>query len=135
MTKKKATHDVRVRRVYEPPAPDDGTRVLVDRLWPRGLAKTEASFDDWLKDAAPSAELRKWYGHDPGKFEEFADRYRAELAAAGSASGEALERLRELAADDTLTLLTATKDLDHSHPLVLAAEVTESTGGITQRLL
>ncbi|MFI6082150.1 DUF488 domain-containing protein [Streptomyces sp. NPDC051217] len=132
MTKKKTTHAVRVRRVYEAPGPDDGTRVLVDRLWPRGLARTGAAFDDWLKDAAPSAELRKWYGHDPGKYEEFADRYRAELAAAGSTAADALERLREVAAGGTLTLLTATKDLEHSHPLVLAAEVTESAGGTTQ---
>ncbi|GGK07774.1 hypothetical protein GCM10011583_44560 [Streptomyces camponoticapitis] len=132
MTKKKTTRGVRVRRVYEAPGPDDGTRVLVDRLWPRGLAKTEAAFDDWLKDVAPSAELRKWYGHDPGKYEEFADRYRAELAAAGSAAAGALERLREVAAGGTLTLLTATKDLEHSHPLVLAAEVTESDAGSTR---
>ncbi|MFD3520769.1 DUF488 domain-containing protein [Streptomyces sp. NPDC058653] len=132
MTKKRPTHEVAVRRVYEAPGPDDGTRVLVDRLWPRGLAKAEASFDDWLKDAAPSAELRKWYGHDPGKYEEFADRYRVELAESGSAAAGALERLRELAADGTLTLLTATKDLEHSHPLVLAAEITESAGGASR---
>ncbi|MFD4116165.1 DUF488 domain-containing protein [Streptomyces niveus] len=127
MTKKtKPPHEVRVRRVYEPPGPDDGTRLLVDRLWPRGLSKTDAVFDDWLKDAAPSAELRKWYGHDPGRYAAFADRYRAELAEPGSSAEDALERLRTLAAEGTLTLLTATKDLDHSHPLVLKAEITES---------
>ncbi|MEV0778815.1 DUF488 domain-containing protein [Streptomyces sp. NPDC050433] len=132
MTSKKPTAAVHVRRVYEAAGPDDGTRVLVDRLWPRGLAKTDAVFDDWLKDAAPSAELRKWYGHDPAKYAEFGDRYRMELAEPGSAAADALERLRALAADGTLTLLTATKDLEHSHPLVLAAEVTESAGGTTQ---
>ncbi|MFB8443417.1 DUF488 domain-containing protein [Streptomyces niveus] len=127
MTKKtKPPHEVRVRRVYEPPGPDDGTRLLVDRLWPRGLSKTDAFFDDWLKDAAPSAELRKWYGHDPGRYAAFADRYRAELAEPGSSAADTLERLRTLAAEGTLTLLTATKDLEHSHPLVLAAEITES---------
>lgn len=128
MTEKQPAHGVRIRRVYEAVEPDDGTRVLVDRLWPRGLAKTDAAFDDWLKTAAPSAELRKWYGHDPGKYAEFADRYRAELAEAGSAASEALGRLVELAAEGTLTLLTATKDLEHSHPQVLAAEITESDG-------
>lgn len=102
--------------------------MLVDRLWPRGLAKTDAVFDDWLKDAAPSAELRKWYGHDPKRYAEFADRYRAELAEPGSAAADAVERLGALAAGGTLTLLTATKDLEHSHPPVLAAEVRESGG-------
>ncbi|MFD3918331.1 DUF488 domain-containing protein [Streptomyces sp. NPDC058595] len=126
MTEKKPAQGVRIRRAYEAAEPGDGTRVLVDRLWPRGLAKTDAVFDDWLKTAAPSAELRKWYGHDPERFPEFADRYRAELAEAGSAASEALERLVELAAEGTLTLLTATKDLEHSHPRVLAAGITES---------
>lgn len=129
MTEQKRTHgmhEVRVRRVYEAAGPDDGTRLLVDRLWPRGLAKTEAAFDDWLKDAAPSPELRKWYGHDPARYAEFSERYRAELAEPGSAAEAALERLRTLAADGPLTLLTATKDLEHSHPLVLVAEITES---------
>ncbi|MET9555986.1 DUF488 family protein [Streptomyces sp. NPDC006645] len=126
MTEKtKPAHEVRVRRVYEPPGRGDGTRLLVDRLWPRGLAKTDAVFDDWVKDAAPSAELRKWYGHDPARYAAFADRYRAELAEPGSAASDALERLRTLAAEGTLTLLTATKDLEHSHPRVLASEITE----------
>ncbi|MEV8390327.1 MULTISPECIES: DUF488 family protein [unclassified Streptomyces] len=114
-------HEVRVRRVYEAPEPDDGTRVLVDRLWPRGLAKAEAALDEWLKDAAPSAELRKWYGHDPARFEEFTDLYAAELA--GPGPEQALGRLRELAAEDTLTLLTATKDIRYSHATLLAAAV------------
>lgn len=126
MTEKQPVERVRIRRVYEAAEPEDGARVLVDRLWPRGLAKTDAVFDDWLKTAAPSAELRKWYGHDPGRYPEFADRYRAELAEAGSAASEALERLVELAAEGTLTLLTATKDLEHSHPRVLASVITRS---------
>ncbi|MFE7126711.1 DUF488 domain-containing protein [Streptomyces sp. NPDC057617] len=124
-TTKKATerqqHEVRVRRVYEAPEPADGTRVLVDRLWPRGLAKEAAAVDEWLKDAAPSAELRAWYGHDPARFEEFAGRYGQELAAPDHT--EALARLRELAAGNTVTLLTATKDLRYSHAPLLAAEV------------
>jgi uncharacterized protein YeaO (DUF488 family) len=70
---------VRVRRVYEEPEPADGTRVLVDRIWPRGLAKAKAALDEWCKDVAPSDELRKWYSHDPDRFEEFGRRYQLEL--------------------------------------------------------
>jgi uncharacterized protein YeaO (DUF488 family) len=113
--------EVRVRRAYDPPRAADGHRVLVDRLWPRGLSKERAHFDEWLKSVAPSAELRKWYGHDPAKFGEFAERYRAELA--DPAHEEAVARLRTFAADGPLTLLTATKDLDHAHTLVLAEEL------------
>ncbi|GGZ29028.1 DUF488 domain-containing protein [Streptomyces poonensis] len=118
---------VRVRRVYEPPRPDDGFRVLVDRIWPRGLAKDAAALDDWAKDAAPSTELRRWYGHVPERFEEFARRYRAELEAPGPQV--ALARLRALAEADRLTLLTATKDLDHAHTRVLARVVDGSRSG------
>ena len=71
--------EVRVRRVYDEPAGDDGARVLVDRLWPRGLTKARADLTEWCKEVAPSTELRRWYGHDPAKFNEFARRYRAEL--------------------------------------------------------
>jgi uncharacterized protein YeaO (DUF488 family) len=70
---------VQVRRVYEEPEPEDGTRVLVDRIWPRGLTRAKAALDEWCKDVAPSGELRRWYGHDPGRFEEFGRRYRVEL--------------------------------------------------------
>jgi uncharacterized protein YeaO (DUF488 family) len=110
--------DVRVRRVYEEPAAGDGTRVLVDRVWPRGLRKDAAALDEWLKDAAPTTELRKWYAHDPAKFEEFCRRYTAELT--GSAQRAALGKLRALASDKPLTLLTATKDVEHSQAAVLA---------------
>lgn len=106
---------MRVRRAYEEPAPDDGRRVLVDRLWPRGLAKADAAVDEWLKAVAPSAELRKWYAHEPERFAEFARRYRAELHGA-----EALGHLRDLAGAGPLTLLTATRDLEHAHTAVLA---------------
>lgn len=106
--------DVRVKRIYEPAAAEDGTRVLVDRVWPRGVGKDEAALDRWAKDVAPSTELRKWYAHDPAKFAEFACRYRAELA--GSA---ALAELR--AVRGRLTLLTATRDVEHSQAAVLAA--------------
>jgi uncharacterized protein YeaO (DUF488 family) len=107
---------VKVQRVYDEPS--GGTRVLVDRIWPRGLAKDTAHLDLWPKDVAPSTELRRWYAHDPAKFTEFRDRYEAELAEPPAA--DALNRLRDLAAAGPLTLLTATKDVPHSHAAVLA---------------
>lgn len=110
--------DVRVRRVYEPREEHDGHRVLVDRLWPRGLAKDRAELDTWLKEVAPSPDLRKWYGHEPSRFPEFAERYRAELSEPGRADG--LRRLRELAGAGPLTLLTATKQPEYSQAEVLA---------------
>jgi uncharacterized protein YeaO (DUF488 family) len=110
--------DVQVRRVYDPPDPDDGQRVLVDRLWPRGLSKQRARLDDWCKEIAPSNELRKWYGHDPDRYAEFARRYRAELGDPERAA--ALAHLRELAGNGRLTLLTATKRSDISEAAVLA---------------
>ncbi len=110
---------VRVRRVYETRAPEDGTRVLVDRLWPRGLAKADAGLDEWCKAVSPSTALRKWYSHDPARFEEFGHRYEAELAEPDRA--EALAHLRELMSRQTLTLLTATRQPEISEAAVLAA--------------
>ena len=95
--------DIRVRRIYDDPVPEDGTRVLVDRVWPRGLRKAAAHLDDWAKDVAPSRELRMWYGHDPAKFGEFRRRYTAELAQPGPQA--AVGRLRALAAKGPVTLL------------------------------
>lgn len=109
---------IRVRRVYDPPEPDDGRRVLVDRLWPRGLSKQRAHLDEWCKQVAPSTDLRRWYGHDPERFAEFARRYRAELADPERAV--ALDGLRGLAARGPLTLLTATKRSDLSEAEVLS---------------
>jgi len=110
---------VRARRVYEEPSAQDGARVLVDRVWPRGLRKDALRLDDWAKDVAPSTELRTWYAHDPAKFGEFRQRYLGELA--GAPQRAALGRLRALAATgQPLTLLTATKDVDHSQAAVLA---------------
>ena len=107
--------DVRVRRVYDEPSAADGTRVLVDRVWPRGRRKDALKLDDWAKDVAPSTELRKWYGHDPARFEEFRRRYLAEL----KEQGEALDDLRKAVKGRAITLLTATKELDLSHATVL----------------
>ena len=109
---------IRVRRAYDPPSPDDGARVLVDRLWPRGLRKDAARLDEWAKAVAPSTELRKWYGHDPAKFDEFRRRYLDELS--GSAQRAELGKLRALAATRPVTLLTATRAVDISEAAVLA---------------
>ena len=110
---------VRVRRVYDEPEPEDGTRVLVDRIWPRGLTRAKAALDEWCKDVAPSDELRKWYGHDSGRFEEFSRRYRVELQ--GPKQAKALSHLRGLAKDRRLTLLTGTRQPEISEAVVLAA--------------
>lgn len=112
------TGQVRVRRVYEEPAHDDGTRVLVDRIWPRGLTKARADLAEWCKQVAPSTELRKWYQHDPARFEEFSRRYQAELT--GPEQADALAHLRQLGKSRTLTLLTATKKPEISEAAVLA---------------
>ena len=114
-----AIAEVRVRRVYDEPGDNDGVRVLVDRIWPRGMTKARAALDEWCKDVAPSTELRKWYSHDPAKFEEFTRRYGAELKQAESA--QALQHLRDLAADGRLTLMTGSKAVDISEAAVLAA--------------
>lgn len=116
-----ATTDVRVRRVYDPPDPADGQRVLVDRLWPRGLSKSAAALDEWVKAVAPSDELRRWYGHQADKFPAFRKRYQAELQAPERA--DAVAHLRQLAGSGPLTLLTATKDVEHSQAAVLAAKL------------
>ena len=110
-------HQVQVRRVYDDPVNSDGTRILVDRIWPRGLSKDKAQLDDWLKDLAPSSDLRKWYSHDPDKFEEFSRRYREELGDDDHA--EALEQLKDYAQKGKLTLLTASKRDDISDATVL----------------
>jgi uncharacterized protein YeaO (DUF488 family) len=113
-----------VGRVYDEPTPHDGTRVLVDRLWPRGLAKSKAGLDEWCKQIAPSTELRRWYAHDPALFPEFRRRYRRELT--GAEQAVALTHLRELARDRPLTLLTASKDVAISEATVLAELIAES---------
>jgi uncharacterized protein YeaO (DUF488 family) len=110
---------IRCKRIYEPSERGDGYRVLVDRLWPRGLKKEEAAFDVWIKDIAPSTELRQWYGHRSEAWPEFQQRYRQELKRPEAAAE--LEKLREIAAKRPLTLLTATKEVAESHAAVLKA--------------
>ncbi|MCX4722398.1 DUF488 family protein [Streptomyces sp. NBC_00963] len=109
---------VQVRRVYEDPSARDGARVLVDGIWPRGISKEKADLDEWCKAVAPSTDLRKWYAHDPDRFEEFGRRYRSELEETERA--EALSHLRDLAKERKLTLLTAAKRSDISQATVLA---------------
>lgn len=106
--------DIRVKRVYDPPEPDDGLRVLVDRLWPRGLSKESAHIDLWLRDIAPSNELRKWYGHDPAKWDEFRRRYAQELA-------EHQDAVRELEArlSSPVTLLFSSKETKLNNAMAL----------------
>jgi uncharacterized protein YeaO (DUF488 family) len=111
-------HEIRIKRVYEVPAADDGRRVLVDRLWPRGLSKERAHLDEWLRDLAPSTELRRWFGHDPSRWAEFTARYREELAAPERQT--ALETLAQFATEGPLTLLYAARDTEHNEARVIA---------------
>lgn len=106
---------IRLRRVYDPPVPEDGHRVLVDRLWPRGVTKEAARVDDWRREVAPSAELRRWFGHDPARWLEFRRRYRGEL----TANPEALAGLLDAARDGVLTLVYGARDERHNQAVVL----------------
>ena len=108
--------DVRLKRAYEPPAASDGYRVLIDRLWPRGVRRDEAQLDAWAKELAPSGELRRWFAHDPERFDEFRRRYTAELAA----HEEKLRELRRRARNGTLTLVYGAHDKEHNDAVVLA---------------
>jgi uncharacterized protein YeaO (DUF488 family) len=107
---------VRLKRAYEPPAPTDGYRVLIDRLWPRGVTRANARLDEWARELAPSAELRRWFGHDPARFAEFRQRYVEEL----SAQEDKLRELRGRACEGTLTLVYGARDTEHNDAVVLA---------------
>jgi uncharacterized protein YeaO (DUF488 family) len=108
--------DIRLKRAYEPASAEDGSRVLVDRLWPRGVSKQEAKLDEWDKELAPSGELREWFGHEPGRFAEFRRRYIDELRA----NAPRLQELRRRARTGTLTLVYAAHDSQHNDAVVLA---------------
>lgn len=107
--------DVRLKRAYETPDREDGRRILVDRLWPRGLSKADAAIDEWLKDLAPSTELRKWFGHDPDRWGEFRRRYTAEI----HGHAELLAHLRELVREGPVTLIYSAHDEVHNDAIVL----------------
>ncbi len=107
--------NIRLKRAYEKPSPADGTRILVDRLWPRGISREKAALDGWMKEIAPSTELRKWFAHDPKRWEEFRRRYSEELRA----HPERLEELRSFARKGTLTLVYAAHDEAHNDAVVL----------------
>ena len=106
---------IELKRAYLPPAPDDGVRVLVDRLWPRGVSKAEAAIDQWAMELAPSTALRRWFRHDPERWSEFRRRYRAEL---GDKAAQ-LEELRGLARKQALTLVFGARDEEHNDAVVL----------------
>jgi uncharacterized protein YeaO (DUF488 family) len=108
--------DIRLKRAYDPASPSDGYRVLVDRLWPRGVSKQRAKLDDWQKELAPSTELREWFGHEPSRFPEFRRRYVDELRGERSRLAE----LRRRARDDTLTLVYSAHDTEQNDAIVLA---------------
>ncbi len=114
--------DVRIKRVYDAPDPTDGYRVLIDRLWPRGVSRERAHIDEWARDLAPSGDLRKWFGHDPERFQKFRECYRREL---GEHAGE-IDGLRERARHGPVTLVYAARDEQHNDAVVLA-EVIEGS--------
>ena len=119
--------DVRLKRAYEPAEADDGYRVLVDRLWPRGVPKEQAHLDEWARELAPSPELRRWFGHDPARFDEFRRRYLDELAG----QSEKLNELRARARTGTVTLVYGARDTEHNGAVVLA-ELLQETGSTRQ---
>jgi uncharacterized protein YeaO (DUF488 family) len=108
--------DIRLKRAYEPASPSDGHRVLIDRLWPRGLSKTQAKLDNWEKELAPSTELRTWFAHEPSRFPEFRRRYVSEL----HSKRERLTELRRRAREGPLTLVYSAHDTEHNDAVVLA---------------
>jgi len=122
MSKRIASDHVRLKRAYEPPAADDGTRILIDRLWPRGVKKTDAAIDEWMKEIAPSSALRKWFGHEPGRWQEFRRRYQSEIRQ----HPEQFEQLRTLARHGPITLVFYARDEAHNDAVVLKDLLLES---------
>lgn len=114
---------IRIKRAYEPPDPADGRRVLVDRVWPRGMSREALAVERWARDLAPSNELRRWFGHDPARWEEFRRRYRTELADPGREAE--LDELAAIARAGTLTLVYSARDEEHNQARVLAEVIAE----------
>jgi len=110
-----STDNVKLKRAYEPPAADDGTRILIDRLWPRGITKKLAAIDQWMKDISPSTELRKWFGHDPARWDEFRRRYTREV----HKNSDLLDQLRSLARHGPITLVYSAHDEKHNDAVEL----------------
>ena len=106
---------VKIKRIYDPASPNDGKRIYIDRLWPRGMKKEEVKIDEWLKEISPSDSLRRWFGHDPSKYAEFKKRYTKEL----EKHSEILERIKKEAKKETVTLLFSAKDVEHNNATVL----------------
>jgi uncharacterized protein YeaO (DUF488 family) len=115
MSKGNLTDNIKLKRAYERPDADDGTRILIDRLWPRGVRKTDAAIDEWMKDLAPSTALRKWFGHDPARWQEFRRRYAVEV----HQHPEMLEQLRAMARQGPVTLVFSAHDEIHNDAIVL----------------
>ena len=115
--------NIKLKRVYDPPEADDGQRILVDGLWPRGLSREKAKLDEWMKDLAPSRELRQWFGHRPERWEEFRRRYLKEL----DRNRDELVRLQERAGQGPVTLLFAARDADHNNAVVVREWLTSRT--------
>ena len=115
---------IKIKRIYDEASPDDGKRIYVDRLWPRGLKKEDVKMDEWLKEIAPSADLRKWFGHEPSKYGEFEKRYIREL----ESKSEILERIRKEGKKETVTLLFSAKDTEHNNATVLRELLTRKKG-------
>lgn len=114
---------IRLKRAYEEAGRQDGVRILVDRLWPRGVSKSDAAIDTWMKEIAPSTELRKWFGHDPSRWEEFVRRYREEL----DARRDVVEEMQEYVAKGRVTLVYGARDETHNHARVLKRYLEEGT--------
>jgi uncharacterized protein YeaO (DUF488 family) len=115
MNKSISADRIKLKRAYEAPTPEDGTRILIDRLWPRGVKKADAAIDEWMKEIAPSTELRKWFGHDPGRWEEFRRRYQTEIRQ----RTHEFDRLRALAQRGRVTLVFSARDEAHNDAVVL----------------
>ena len=112
---------IKIKRIYDPASPDDGKRIYIDRLWPRGMKKEEVKIDEWLKEISPSGGLRKWFGHDPSKYAEFKRRYKKEL----EKHSEILERIRKEGRKETVTLLFYAKVVEHNNATVMQEMLSE----------
>ncbi|MCK9515724.1 MAG: DUF488 family protein [Ottowia sp.] len=124
MTQKLAAKQVRIKRAYEPAAKEDGARILIDRLWPRGVKKEELQLSEWNRQLAPSTELRKWFNHDPERWDEFQQRYKSELAE----HADTVDALRERAGNEVICLVYGARDEEHNNAVVVRDVLLHSAG-------